>query len=114
MKKIFMMIAFLASSTAFASGNIQKGEELVKKGNCVTCHGEGLNKPIDASYPKLAGQHQDYLYYAMKAYQVGDTNPQVGRGNAIMGGMIKSFSKDELQDIAAYIHSLPGSLVLKK
>ncbi len=31
--------------------------ELLKKGNCASCHGENFNKPIDPSYPKLAGQH---------------------------------------------------------
>ena len=54
-----------------------------KKGNCASCHGANLNKPIDPSYPKLAGQHADYLYVALKAYQI-EKNPQVGRGNAIM------------------------------
>ena len=61
--------------------------ELLKKGNCASCHGENLNKPIDPSYPKLAGQHGDYLYVALKAYQT-DGNAQVGRGNAIMAGMV--------------------------
>ena len=60
------------------------------KGNCASCHGENLNsKPIDLSYPKLAGQHGDYLYVALKAYQT-DGNAQVGRGNAIMAGMAQA------------------------
>ena len=43
--------------------------DLLKKGNCASCHGANLSKPIDPSYPKLAGQHADYLYVALKAYQ---------------------------------------------
>ena len=83
--------------------------ELLKKGNCASCHGETLNKPIDPSYPKLAGQHADYLYVALKAYQT-ENNPQVGRGNAIMAGMAKPFSHAELKQLATYIASLPGDL----
>jgi cytochrome c553 len=86
-----------------------KVAELLKRGNCTSCHGEGLNKPIDAAYPKLAGQHPDYLYVALKAYTV-ENNPQVGRSNAIMSGQAKSFSHAEMKALAAYIGSLPGQL----
>ena len=83
--------------------------ELLKKGNCASCHGETLNKPIDPSYPKLAGQHADYLFVALKAYRV-EGNAQIGRGNAIMGGMAKPFTNAELKLLANHIASLPGEL----
>jgi cytochrome c553 len=82
---------------------------LLQKGNCISCHGENFSKPIDASYPKLAGQHSDYLYFALKAYQV-DGNQFVGRGNVIMKGMVKPFSHAELKAIAEYVGSLPGDV----
>jgi cytochrome c553 len=82
---------------------------LLQKGNCISCHGENFSKPIDASYPKLAGQHSDYLYFALKAYQTDD-NPNVGRGNAIMKGMVKPYSHAELKAIADYVGSLPGDV----
>jgi cytochrome c553 len=83
--------------------------ELLKKGNCVSCHGANLSKPIDPAYPKLAGQHADYLYYALKAYQT-QKNPQVGRSNPIMMGMAAPFTRDELHALADYIGSLPSEL----
>jgi cytochrome c553 len=83
--------------------------ELLKKGNCASCHGENLNKPIDPSYPKLSGQHADYLFVALKAYQT-ENNSQVGRANAIMAGMAKPFSHAELKLLANYIASLPSDL----
>ncbi len=83
--------------------------ELVKKANCVSCHGENYSKPIDASYPKLAGQHPDYLYVALKAYQT-EGNPQVGRAHAVMSGMSKLYTHAELKDMAKYIGSLDGEL----
>ena len=83
--------------------------DLLKRGNCVSCHGANLSKPIDPSYPKLAGQHADYLYVALKAYQT-DKNPQVGRNNAIMAGMARPYTHAELKVLTAYIASLPGEL----
>jgi cytochrome c553 len=83
--------------------------ELLKKGNCVSCHGENMNTPIDPSYPKLAGQHPDYLYAALKAYQT-QKNPHVGRANPIMAGMVLPFTRPELKQIAQYVGTLPGQL----
>ena len=82
---------------------------LLQKGNCASCHGANLSTPIDPSYPKLAGQHPDYLYVALKAYQT-ERNPQVGRSHAIMGPMAKPFSHTELKVLANYIGALPGEL----
>ena len=83
--------------------------ELLKKGNCTSCHGANFSAPIDPTYPKLAGQHADYLYVALKAYQT-DKNPQVGRNNAIMMGMARPYTHAEAKQLAAYIASLPGEL----
>ena len=82
---------------------------LLTKGACATCHGANFSKPIDASYPKIAGQHADFLYVALKAYKT-EGNPQVGRGNAFMGGQVKPFSNAELKAIANYLASLPSEL----
>src|SRR6478672_2481740 len=82
---------------------------LLTKGNCVSCHGSNFSAPIDPSYPKLAGQHADYLYAALKAYQT-DHNPLMGRNNAIMMGMARPFTHPEIKAIAAYLGSLPGDL----
>jgi len=82
---------------------------LLAKGACASCHGANFNKPIDPSYPKIAGQHADYLYVALKAYKT-EGNPHVGRGNAIMGGQVKQFTLPELRALAEYVASLPGEL----
>lgn len=82
---------------------------LLQKGACATCHGENFSKPIDASYPKLAGQHADYLSVALRAYKT-ENNAHVGRGNAIMAAQAKPYSNAELKAIAGYIASLPSEL----
>jgi len=83
--------------------------ELLTKGACVSCHGANFSKPIDGSYPKIAGQHADYLNVALKSYQT-EGNAVVGRSNAIMAGQVKQFSHAELKAIAKYLASLPGEL----
>ena len=83
--------------------------KLFAKANCASCHGTNYSTPIDPSYPKLAGQHPDYLYAALKQYQV-DHNPTVGRSNAIMMGMARPFTHPEIKAMAAYLGSLPGDL----
>lgn len=83
--------------------------KLVAKANCTSCHGANFSKPIDPSYPKLAGQYPDYLYAALRAYQT-DGNRIVGRNNPIMMGMARMYTPKELQELSDYIGSLPSEI----
>jgi len=76
---------------------------------CVACHGANFSKALDGSYPKLAGQHADFLYVALRSYQA-EGKATWGRGNAIMQGQVKDMKPAELRQIAAYLASLPGEL----
>ncbi len=85
---------------------------------CVACHGANFSAPIDPAYPRLAGQHADYLQASLRAYHT-DGNPQVGRSNAVMRSQVVqeangkkklTFTPSELKQVAAYIASLPGDL----
>lgn len=84
-------------------------DALLKKAGCVACHGENFAKPIDPSYPKIAGQHSDYLFVALKAYKT-ENNPQVGRANGVMASIAKQFSNNELKELSKYVASLDGDL----
>ncbi|SDM23948.1 Cytochrome c553 [Oryzisolibacter propanilivorax] len=87
----------------------EKVAPLLQKGACVSCHGDNFSKPIDPSYPKIAGQHADYLFAALKAYKASP-GEYVGRSNGVMGGIAKQFSNAELKELAKYIGSLDGEL----
>ncbi len=82
--------------------------KLLEQGACVSCHGANFSKPISDAYPKLAGQHADYLYVALKSYQ--SNAPTHGRSNGIMHGQVKRYSHAELKAMAKYLGSLPGEL----
>lgn len=92
-----------------AEGGSAHAQQLVARAGCINCHGDSFSKPVDQSYPKIAGQHADYLYVALKAYKTTD-KPLIGRSNPVMGGVAKQFSNEELQVIAEYVGSLPGEL----
>ena len=91
-----------------ADGNASAAA-LVAKGACGSCHGESLNQPIDPSYPKIAGQHADYLFVALKSYKT-EGHATWGRANPIMGGVAKQFTNAELKELARYVSALPGEL----
>jgi cytochrome c553 len=98
-----------AAALAAAPAATGHAAELLAKGNCVSCHGNSFSAPIDPSYPRIAGQHDDYLFVALKSYK-NESSAQVGRSNAIMGGIAKQFSNAELKELAAYVGSLPSDL----
>jgi cytochrome c553 len=98
-----------ASTAAAVPAAAGKAAELLAKGACVSCHGDNFNKPIDPSYPKVAGQHADYLFVALKSYKT-EGHATWGRSNGVMGGIAKQFTNAELKVLAGFVHSLPGDL----
>ena len=83
--------------------------ELVKKAACTSCHGDNFSKPIDAGYPKIAGQHGDYLFAALRSYKT-ENSSAMGRSNGVMGAIAKQFSNNELKALASYVASLDSDL----
>jgi cytochrome c553 len=82
---------------------------LLGKANCASCHGADFSSPISPAYPKIGGQHADYLFVALKSYKISD-NAKVGRNNAIMASMAKQYSNAELKLMANYLASVPGDV----
>jgi cytochrome c553 len=75
---------------------------------CAACHGKDGNTPIDPSYPKLAGQHRDYLERSLLDYRAGS------RKNAIMAAQVQPLSRADIANLAAFYASLPGTLRLTR
>ena len=87
--------------------DLAKGQQIASQ-VCAACHGADGNAPSPAN-PKLAGQHADYLFAALKAYK-NDTHATWGRSNGVMAGVAKQFSNAELKDLSKYLASLEGDL----
>ena len=100
-----------ATPAKAASENVQALIARDKDNSCTKCQGANFNTPNDGTVPKLAGQHADYLFVALKSYRVKN-NPHLGRSNAVMAAQVepKKFTNAELKTLATYISSLPGEL----
>ena len=90
----------LALAFAYAhAGNADAGKE--KSRVCGTCHGADGNSAAP-DFPRLAGQHTDYMVQAMKDYKSG------ARKNPIMQPQVANLSVRDMEDIAAYYAKQPG------
>ena len=65
---------------------------------CAACHGADANSGSPA-YPKLAGQHPEYLAKQLQEYKSGK------RANAVMQGMAAGLSDADMKNIAAWAAS---------
>lgn len=88
--------ALLASAGACA-GDPEKGKAL--SAVCVACHGVAGISP-NPQWPNLAGQKEQYLVIAMKAYRDGD------RQDPLMAPISAGLSDEEIADLAAYYAGL--------
>lgn len=102
-----LALALLVLSAAAQSADINAGRAKHEQ-VCAACHGKDANTPIDPSYPRLAGQHRDYLERTLIDYQTG------ARKNAIMAAQAQTLSRAEIANLSAFYASLPGSLQVKR
>ncbi|ENM3850160.1 cytochrome c [Vibrio cholerae] len=89
----------LVSTPLFASGDPVLGKQ--KAPSCVFCHGTD-GKATQVSYPNLDGQSSEYLYSAMKAYQLGE---RTGPMAEMMRAQLQRLNDQDLRDIAAFYAS---------
>lgn len=93
----------LAGVGSAGAADIAKGREKADQ-VCAACHGKDGNTPIDPAYPKLAGQHADYLVRVLLDYKSEQ------RKNAIMGAQAKGLTRADIDNLSAYYASLPSTL----
>ena len=119
MNKTLLTLIAAGATLAFASSAIAGGDPVRGKQKadqiCNTCHATGgdWNKPLQPEYPKLAGQHADYLVTALNEYKQGDKS-LIGRKNPIMAGQAAALTASEIQDLAAFFSGLQGPLHVKR
>lgn len=68
---------------------------------CSACHGNDGNSPTPI-FPKIAGQHESYIYESLKNYKSGK------RKNPIMLGIVGTLSEQDMKDLAEYFSSRKG------
>ena len=70
---------------------------------CSGCHGpDGAGKTM---FPRLAGQHVDYLIKQLTVFQTTEQRP----GGAVMKSVAHDLSPESIAAVAAYYQSLPNA-----
>lgn len=75
-----------------------------KAAACASCHGAMGEKTSGPTFPKLAGQYENYLVHALKEYRSGD------RKDVVMSGFAAGLSIQDIKALSAYFASQQGSL----
>jgi cytochrome c553 len=96
---VTLAMALAASAPILASGSADAGK--AKSTTCAGCHGADGNSPTPM-FPKLAGQHEDYLFHSLQGYKTGK------RKNPIMQGQAANLSDQDMKDLAAYFSKQKG------
>ena len=92
-------LATLGGETVAAGGT--EGASFDKAATCAACHGaNGIS--INAAWPTLAGQHEDYLLNALKQYRDGT------RTDPVMTAQAALIAEEDLETLASYFSRLDG------
>ncbi|OZI59303.1 c-type cytochrome [Bordetella genomosp. 4] len=120
MKRYTLILA--ATMLAAAGGGVQAedlaaGKAVFDKFNCASCHGADAKTSVDPAYPVLAGQHEDYLIQALKAYRRGAAGTPATanvRKNPIMGAFAAQLSDQDIEHVAQWLSAQPSDLGVRK
>jgi cytochrome c553 len=93
------------AGSAGDAGAIARGADIYANGvaaegipPCISCHGPGAVGTDE--YPRLAGQHAQYLLKQLRSFQNNMRNV------AVMHGVAQDLKANEMDSVAAYLQSL--------
>ena len=92
----FTSIFLFIFSCHIYAGDVAAGKE--KSALCAACHGADGNS-VNPVWPKLAGQHSEYILKQLKDFKAGKRN------NIQMNPLVATLSEEDMQDLAAYFSS---------
>jgi cytochrome c553 len=106
MRKLALVsfIVGVLAMNASEAANPDAGKE--KSRTCAACHGADGNSAT-GDFPRLAGQHYDYLVKTLRDYKTGK------RKNAIMAPQVANLTQRDFEDLAAYYSHQQGLIVRK-
>ena len=93
-------------SVAISPSTVARGREIYEHGvpaqgvpACSTCHGPDAHGMAD--FPRLAGQHSQYVLKQLSSFQSSMRNV------AVMHGVAQHLQLQEMQSVAAYLQAQP-------
>ena len=103
---VILTVPLLLAMTAVAQATDPAAGKAKAAEVCAACHGADGNSP-SPDFPKLAGQHREYLAKALQDHPSGP------RKDPIMVGFAKALTKQEIDNLAAYYAAQPAVLSAK-
>ena len=97
-----MSVAQAAGPVEVFKPDLAKGKEIMQQ--CVACHGADGNASAPI-YPKIAGQHAEYLYKQLVNFKPGKDGEKPLRDNAIMAGFAAALSDEDMKNVSAYLQA---------
>ncbi|OJX72172.1 c-type cytochrome [Magnetospirillum sp. 64-120] len=95
-----VVLGGIAATPALAAD----GKALFADKGCTACHGEDAKTPLEAGYPRLAGQNATYMVNQMKDIKAGK------RANGLspdtMKPILEEVTEEEMQALADYLAGL--------
>jgi cytochrome c553 len=92
---VLLAVGFGANAADLEAGK-KKAMEV-----CAACHGPDGNSAAP-DFPRLAGQHKDYLAKSLRDYKSG------ARKDPIMSGFAAALSARDIENLSAYYAAQPG------
>lgn len=111
--KSLVVLELVAASWLVWAGDVSAAEapkpdmnrgRAIATGVCAACHGADGNSAT-AAFPKLAGQHEEYLIKQLKDFKTKAGEKVAARQNPVMAGIAASLSDQDMVNAAAYFAS---------
>lgn len=95
-----VLAAMLMTGINAAAADVEAGKKKAAE-VCAACHGADGNSQT-ADFPRIAGQHADYMRKTLRDYKSG------ARKDPIMAGFANQLSPQDIENVAAYFAAQKG------
>lgn len=103
LSKKVLTVGLVAGAMLASGGVLADGAALYKTKTCIACHGADGKAPILPTYPKIAGQNEQYLVAQMTDIKSG---ARANGQSAAMKGVMHLVSDAEIAEIAKWLAGL--------
>jgi len=100
MNKMLLGCMLAAMTLNAQAADIEAGKKKAAE-VCAACHGPDGNSQA-ADFPRIAGQHADYLRKAMRDYKSG------ARKDPVMSGFANALTTRDIENLAMYFATQKG------
>lgn len=104
-------LIFLNSLHGSMAQEARPAEQIVR-GSCMACHGVDGNQPVSRDFPRIGGQHKEYIEKVLADYITGRRKDPVMRAQVVDATTGKALlSEAEVKAVAVYFARQPGLFI---